>query len=588
MSEKRNQTSDAQSEYMKYLYEGSEFLLANQLQEAREVLEKAMEIDPNDAKGLSLLGLIYYRLGEYDKAERIYVRLVQRFPKEASLRVNLGLVLMMRQKPKEAVVHMNEAVRVQPDHQRAHIYLGHLYTELGDAESARREFLLAGQEHMADKVGGREGSEPGEQKTDYVAHDMDVTPRPQIDTENDKERGKQPVSPGMLGKESRVAMHPSSGRTPDPGFATPPPPPPPPVAEEEPVEQEKTVTEDRGEDIAVSELKTPPPPPVVEEEPVEQEKTVAEEEPVEQEKMAAEEEPVEQEKMAAEGEPVEQEKMVAEGEPVEQEKMVAEEEPVEQEKMVAVERESVIRETVEQEEHEEHKDLEVSKEATKGLSSDDVERIKGVEPFFSFAADRVLDTAGVEKEDLRVDKDGMLVAGVRDEIFIREAGLVAYSRNLKYAPALMRSKGRNLETTMEDEGLGRMFRVEGNGLVLSAPGSEGRFVVLELFDDFLYLKREAVFAFSSSLYWENGNIRSSEFEMPLIHLRGEGRLAMWISGEILKARIEPDHPVAIQGHYLLGWMGNVVPKVVIPGPNEPMAGIPVLECKGEGVLLLKP
>ena len=141
-----------QSEYMKHLYQGSEFLLSNQLPEARDELLIAASIDPEDPKGLSLLGLVHYRLAEYESARVVYQKLVDRFPNEASLRVNLGLVYMMQGQSESAVYEMQRAIAADPEHQRAHVYLGHLYAEMGDTETARREFLRAGQAHLARRM----------------------------------------------------------------------------------------------------------------------------------------------------------------------------------------------------------------------------------------------------------------------------------------------------------------------------------------------------------------------------------------------------------------------------------------------------
>jgi uncharacterized protein (AIM24 family) len=205
---------------------------------------------------------------------------------------------------------------------------------------------------------------------------------------------------------------------------------------------------------------------------------------------------------------------------------------------------------------------------------------------FAFATEDLIDQA-CQPQGLAVTRDGNLVAPVTEEIFVRETGLVVHSQSLDFEATPKRTKGQTLQEPVEDPGLGKLLRVSGSGLMICAPG-DGQFVVLELFDDFIYLRQENLFAFDSSLYWENGRIRSAEVEIPLVHLRGEGKVALWASGPAVKVRVSPDHPVRLPAHYLLGWLGRIVPTFVEPDAAAPLSGLPTLVCEGEGVLLMRP
>ena len=78
--------------YVQHLTRGGELLRADRVDEAKVELEAARALRPGDIKILSLLGLVYFRLGQFDEARTIYAELVKRQPKDASLRLNLGLV----------------------------------------------------------------------------------------------------------------------------------------------------------------------------------------------------------------------------------------------------------------------------------------------------------------------------------------------------------------------------------------------------------------------------------------------------------------------------------------------------------------
>ncbi|MCU0676412.1 MAG: hypothetical protein MUE69_26920, partial [Myxococcota bacterium] len=57
------------------LYRGSTMLLHDQIVEAKEELERALALQPQDAKSQDLLAGVYFRLGVYPRAIEIWRRL---------------------------------------------------------------------------------------------------------------------------------------------------------------------------------------------------------------------------------------------------------------------------------------------------------------------------------------------------------------------------------------------------------------------------------------------------------------------------------------------------------------------------------
>ncbi|MBX3247657.1 MAG: tetratricopeptide repeat protein [Myxococcales bacterium] len=127
-------------------------LLQDQIVEAKEELERALSLQPQDAKSQDLLAGVYFRLGVYPRAIEIWRRLVEAFPRESTLRVNLGLALFKTGQADEALGHLHEALRVQPDHERAWGYLGLVQWRLGRVAEAREAFLRGGQASMARRM----------------------------------------------------------------------------------------------------------------------------------------------------------------------------------------------------------------------------------------------------------------------------------------------------------------------------------------------------------------------------------------------------------------------------------------------------
>ena len=139
-------------EFLTYFKKGRQELDKGNLQSAMLNLEKAYELSPDSEGVENLLGLIYFRLEDFPKAEEIYKKLVKLNPFVFTLRANLGLIYFKEQKYFDAVRELNEAVNLKPDYAKAHNYLGLVYTELGKYRNAREEFLRAGSRAMAKKV----------------------------------------------------------------------------------------------------------------------------------------------------------------------------------------------------------------------------------------------------------------------------------------------------------------------------------------------------------------------------------------------------------------------------------------------------
>ena len=100
----------------------------------------------------NLLGILYFRLEDYRKAEDIYLKLTKKNPAVFTLRTNLGLIYFKEKRYVDSLRELDKATRLKPDYARAHNYLGLVYVELGKYRQAREEFLRAGSRAMAKKM----------------------------------------------------------------------------------------------------------------------------------------------------------------------------------------------------------------------------------------------------------------------------------------------------------------------------------------------------------------------------------------------------------------------------------------------------
>ncbi len=139
-------------EFLRHFKKGRQELDNGNLRAAVESLEKAYRLSPDSEGVENLLGMLYFRMESYKKAEAIYKKLVGHNPYIFTLRANLGLIYFKEKKYFDSIRELNEAVKLKPDYPKAHNYLGLVYAELGKYKSAREEFLRAGSRNMAKKV----------------------------------------------------------------------------------------------------------------------------------------------------------------------------------------------------------------------------------------------------------------------------------------------------------------------------------------------------------------------------------------------------------------------------------------------------
>ena len=149
---RRSDEPPANEDFLFHLARGSEMLMHERVVEAKEELERALEFRPRDAQSQDLLAGVYFRLGVYPSAIRLWRNLVADFPSDTTLHVNLGLALLKTGQPAESQEHLERALELDPDHERAWGYLGLVQWRQGKLDTAREAFLRGGQVTMARRM----------------------------------------------------------------------------------------------------------------------------------------------------------------------------------------------------------------------------------------------------------------------------------------------------------------------------------------------------------------------------------------------------------------------------------------------------
>src|SRR4051812_42738934 len=124
------------TDFLHYLVRGADLLQSGSADQARAMLEQALQLSPRNQRGQNLLALSYFKLGLFERAEEIYRSLVAEYPNDPALRVNLGLVYLKRGNTEEAIAAFSTVIDQAPAHPKAANYLGLAYMQ-------RRELKLA-------------------------------------------------------------------------------------------------------------------------------------------------------------------------------------------------------------------------------------------------------------------------------------------------------------------------------------------------------------------------------------------------------------------------------------------------------------
>src|SRR5262245_10308346 len=83
---------DEERQLAEHLHKAGELLKGGQLEGADKEIDAALALRRDDVRARNLRGLWLFRGAKYEEAEKIYLDLCSKWPDDAALRLNLGLV----------------------------------------------------------------------------------------------------------------------------------------------------------------------------------------------------------------------------------------------------------------------------------------------------------------------------------------------------------------------------------------------------------------------------------------------------------------------------------------------------------------
>ncbi|MFL5350497.1 MAG: tetratricopeptide repeat protein [Hyalangium sp.] len=178
-------------------------------------------------------------------------------------------------------------------------------------------------------------------------------------------------------------------------------------------------------------------------------------------------------------------------------------------------------------------------------------------------------------------------ARVEGELLTRLDGLVAFTGQIAFTPEMKRFRGRTTDKPF-GEGSARVVRATGRGVLFIEPAGQHTFQAVDLGDESAYFRDECVFAFEEPVMFENGRVPSEVApDLDLVHLRGNGKVLLNLAGPLRSVRVTMDAPVTVPLTHLVGWQGNLTPRVVslLQAPGGEVLKT-AAELSGEGFALI--
>jgi hypothetical protein len=502
---------------------GSEALKQGLIDEAQKAFRAALLLDGENPRVLALLGLTYFRASQFEQARPIYEELVERLPTDASHRLNLGLVYLKLGDSDKAIGSLEASRALDPSQGRAVSYLGLAYARAGRYAEAYRSFLLAGQ-------------------TD-LAHEIEVNLTP---AERDSIQAQLARAAGGVEPRTRPPKEPPKP-TQSQAAITPPP---------------QEATEDQVTDIAI---RVPKPVDDTLEAHAQEVSTQISIEKADDEGLGDfEQSPVSQ--------PVAPATEISAPRMTDSLQFVL---PQSDGVPPPAAGQSMISRAVE---------VASPSSAASGTGSRVAWGSKPPVPLSQLATE-LLVRPDEGDEAFEVSQGGELVIRVHDRMLTRLAGIHVTGGELEYEPAMRRSRGRETDEKFDFGGT-RMHVVWGEGYLIAVPGDQA-FTAVTLDDDIFYLREDLVFAFESTLRWENGNVPGLRGKLPVVQFRGDGAIAIRTPQPLVRVKLPAQGVLLVAAMRLAGWIGRVIPRAVVPPTDGPMGEVCV-ECTGEGVVLIDP
>jgi uncharacterized protein (AIM24 family)/Tfp pilus assembly protein PilF len=167
-----------QGVFLVHLIRARKSLREGRLSDARQEVEQAQMLRPEDEDVLNLLSIVEFKRGNFVEAAQAARALLKKNPDSAVLHANLGLILFKAGLLDEAEQELARAVEIKPDHARSHLYLGLLYRSRGKLGLALEHLRFAGAKKLLAELDEalRRGARAGADRAAEVSRAAEAPP----------------------------------------------------------------------------------------------------------------------------------------------------------------------------------------------------------------------------------------------------------------------------------------------------------------------------------------------------------------------------------------------------------------------------
>ncbi len=167
-----------QGVFLVHLIRARKSLREARLDDARQEIEQAQMLRPEDEDVLNLLSIVEFKRGNFLEAAQAARVLLRKNPDSAVLHANLGLILFKAGLLDEAEQELTRAVEIKPDHARSHLYLGLLYRGRGKLGLALEHLRFAGAKKLIAELDEalRRGARAGADRASEVSRISEAPP----------------------------------------------------------------------------------------------------------------------------------------------------------------------------------------------------------------------------------------------------------------------------------------------------------------------------------------------------------------------------------------------------------------------------
>ncbi|MEM1007745.1 MAG: tetratricopeptide repeat protein [Myxococcota bacterium] len=151
-SSPQSESAESSKQAAHLLVEARTAFEQEQLVEASNLLEEALQCTPQHRLVRTLLAMAYAKRELFKEAENLYLELIQEDESELTPCLNLAMMYLSQQHPPQALTLLKHAVAHFPKDLRIHSALGLVYARTKDYERAAEHFEKAEQKEMARRV----------------------------------------------------------------------------------------------------------------------------------------------------------------------------------------------------------------------------------------------------------------------------------------------------------------------------------------------------------------------------------------------------------------------------------------------------